>query len=244
MNKKLKTYAGLFIFSILFSFTCAIITPDDNLAPIHINYRGSHYHCDDDLKMSIVPNKTDTTDVVDNAIVANNEQAKYTFTYDVNLEKCTSTSCMDNTIAVANSTTRGELQIKKARLIFPTDSINNWVFIPMIIAILALTAWIVWVFIMALRTVRNIRNGNIFVSQVVKDIMILGKTLTIYFIVSLAVQISIYCYASSQIHLGGYQVVFGIVESRTIFMLGTGLMLLSQIIGMGKDLKEESELTI
>ena len=75
------------------------------------------------------------------------------------------------------------------------------------------------------------------------DLERLGILMTIYFVIVFIGQIYGYIMASG-INIENYQVVFGPISGRAWLIAGTGLMLLSQIFSMGKDLKEDVDLTV
>ena len=112
----------------------------------------------------------------------------------------------------------------------------------MVLAVVYLPA-LIWVISLCIRVMKNIRKGNIFVSQMAVDLERLGILMTIFFVVGFIGQIVGY-FMTCGIQLENYQVVFGPINGRAWLIAGTGLMLLSQIFSMGKDLKEDVDLTV
>ena len=112
-----------------------------------------------------------------------------------------------------------------------------------VIVALVLLIGLIWVIRLIVRVIKNIRKGNIFVSQMAVDLERLGILMTIFFVIGFIVQIVVY-FTACGIHFEDYQVVFGPINRRAWLIAGTGLMLLSQIFSMGKDLKEDVDLTI
>ena len=259
MNKKLKIYSGLFLFSILLVVVFAVFTPTDK-SIVSFHYSPAYsYRTDDVMRMSVERDanplrttKTDTTYQVVTDSLGNIDtvgrsintfsQCSYR-SYTVNLRKLGN----DNTppfICFANSTTKGLIDIEKAKISI-SSSKQNFAVIMVLAVIVAIVYLIglIWVIRLIVRVIRNIRKGNIFVSQMTADLERLGILMTIFFVIGFVAQIVGYFMACG-IHFENYQVVFGPINGRAWLIAGTGLMLLSQIFSMGKDLKEDVDLTV
>ena len=259
MNKKLKFYSGLFLFSILFVVVFAVFTPTDN-SIVAFHYSRAHsYRVDDLMRVSVerdanplVTVKTDTTYQVetdslgniDTIGVSTNYSSFSSYkSYTVNLRKRVSTNTPPF-ICVANSTTKGVIDIEKAKISVSSSKPNIVGKIVLVaIAVIVYLIGLIWVIRLIVRVIRNIRRGNIFVSQMSVDLERLGILMTIFFVVGFIGQIVGY-FMTCDINIENYQVVFGPINGRAWLIAGTGLMLLSQIFSMGKDLKDEQELTV
>lgn len=279
MNKKLKFYSGLFLFSILFVVGFAVFISADRPISFHrkvtttattviTNSMGkndtiissySSHSTNDMMRMSIERNanplrttKTDTTYQVETDSLGNIDtigRAINTFSlcsyrsYTVNLRKLGN----DNTppfICFANSTAKGVIDIEKAKIKIQSSKQSVVVIMVLgVIVALVLLVGLIWVIRLIVRVIRNVRKGNIFVSQMTVDLERLGILMTIYFVIVFIGQIYSYIMASG-INIENYQVVFGPISGRAWLIAGTGLMLLSQIFSMGKDLKEDVDLTV
>lgn len=261
MNKKLKFYSGLFLFSILFVVAFAVFTPTDK-SIVSFHYSPAYsYRTDDMMRMSVeresnplatATTKSDTTyeyitDSLGNSYIASTTVTTtsdyYSRSYTVNLRKRVGTN-IPPFICVANSTTKGVIDIEKAKISVPSTS-NSFVTLMVLVTIAAIVYLIglIWVIRLIVRVIRNVRKGNIFVSQMTVDLERLGILMTIYFVIVFIGQIYGYIMASG-INIENYQVVFGPISGRAWLIAGTGLMLLSQIFSMGKDLKEDVDLTV
>ncbi len=251
MNKKLKFYSGLFLFSILFVVGFAVFTPTDKP-----HYSRLYIHDNVDSMPTVerdanplVTTKSDTTyqvvtdslgeiDTVDVSITRNWRP----MWFDVNLRKRSHTN--SPIIYATNSTTMGLMYIDKAQIHFRTTR-NFFVKMSVLTVVVAIVYLIglIWVIRLIVRVIRNIRKGNIFVSQMTVDLERLGILMTIFFVVRFIWQIYGY-FMTFGIQFDDYQVVFGPINGRAWLIAGTGLMLLSQIFSMGKDLKEDVDLTV
>ena len=102
----------------------------------------------------------------------------------------------------------------------------------------------VWIFWMVFKLIVKIRSGEIFVTKVAKYLETTGYLLSFIYLYELVVSYIITQYFIDNIHLADHSIVF-VDESNSMYLLtGLGLMIISQIILMGKDLKEEQALTI
>ena len=259
MNKKLKFYSGLFLFSILFVVVFAVFTPTDKPVVFRYSRAYSYVNTADDLRMSIeregnplITTRTDTTyevrvDSLGNVdtigVATKSISTSNIRSYTVNLRK-RSIAQTPPFICVANSTTKGVIDIEKAKISISSSN-QNIVVIMIFAAIVAIVylVGLIWVIRLIVRVIRNIRKGNIFVSQMAVDLERLGILMTIFFVVGFIGQIVGY-FMTCGIQLENYQVVFGPINGRAWLIAGTGLMLLSQIFSMGKDLKEDVDLTV
>ena len=262
MNKKIKFYSGLFLFSILFVVVFAVFTPTDK-SVVAVSYSNSTYsptnYNSDVMRLSIergsnplITTQTDTTyevrvdslGKVDTIGVSTKSISSSNIrSYTVNLRK-RGIAQKPPFICVANSTTKGVIDIEKAKISISSSNQNIAVMLGLaiIVAIVYLIG-LIWVIRLIVRVIKNIRKGNIFVSQMAVDLERLGILMTIFFVIGFIGQIVGY-FMACDIQLENYQVVFGPINGRAWLIAGTGLMLLSQIFSMGKDLKEDVDLTV
>ena len=251
MNKKLKIYSGLFLFSILFVVGFAVFTPTDkpHYSRLYIHDNADSMPVVECDANPLVTDKTDTTyqvvtdslgkiDTVDVSITKNWRP----MWFDVNLQKRSRTN--SPLIYATNSTSYGLMYIEKARIFFRTTR-NFFVKMSVLTVVVAIVYLIGLILVIRLivRVIRNIRKGNIFVSQMTVDLERLGILMTLFFVVGFIRQIFTYFMACG-IQFEDYQVVLGPINRHAWLIVGTGLMLLSQIFSMGKDLKEDVDLTV
>lgn len=101
--------------------------------------------------------------------------------------------------------------------------------------------WMLW---LVIKVVRNVRKGEIFVAQFATLLDKLGKLLVAYYVMDFVVKYVFAQYCIHNIHIAGYHVVFRNTTNGMDLFAGLALMIISQIILMGKELKDEQELTI
>lgn len=89
---------------------------------------------------------------------------------------------------------------------------------------------ILWILVIVFKTIRSIRRGEVFVSQVSKYIERSGILLVALYVVDFIGSLVLTMIFADHIHM--------------YLITGFALMIISQIILMGKELKEDQELTI
>lgn len=102
----------------------------------------------------------------------------------------------------------------------------------------------IWVFVLAYKILRSVRRGDVFVSRLSRYMHRIGWILLgVYFYMTIG-SYCWYLYLKSTIHVAQYNIVYHNEASIFLMILGFFLLIVSQIILLGKDLKEEQELTI
>jgi len=136
--------------------------------------------------------------------------------------------------------------MQKVKLETPTtkDKLINF---PMIVAIISgiLTAVVtIWILSLVFKLVRRIRRGEVFVAQVSKYLEITGYLLSSLYLIQWIAAFALTQYCIHNIQLADYYIVY-VNDTNSMYLLtGLALMIISQIILMGKEMKEEQELTI
>lgn len=263
MNKKLKLYFGLFVASVLLCVVFSVNTPGNG--PVYFNKTRSTYTVmsDKTLHMDIWHNapkfnkkaKIDTVyqvvtdsmgniDTVGTSTYSNNSWASRSYT--VNLR------CRNNRTEViglergreSGNLSYGELEIQRAKVEFQVEECPKWIWIFVIPVFVVSVAILAWFIILIFRILRNIYRGNIFVSGVARDIERLGILMSVGFVVLFAGQLLAFFSACQAVAFENYEIVLGPIGHRSWLLAGTGLMFLSEVFRMGKDLKEDSDLTV
>ena len=102
----------------------------------------------------------------------------------------------------------------------------------------------IWILCMVYKLIRSIRKGDIFVAQVSKYLETTGILLTALYLFQWFSSYVFTQYCINNIQLTDYYIVYKNECNSMYILTGLALMIVSQIILMGKDLKEEQELTI
>jgi len=102
----------------------------------------------------------------------------------------------------------------------------------------------IWIVLLIFKFIRKIRKGDVFVSQVSEYLERTGFLLIAYYVVVFIRCIWYAFYMANHVYLAGLHVVFRSHGNWMYIVSGLGLLIISQIIIMGKDLKEDVDLTV
>ena len=103
---------------------------------------------------------------------------------------------------------------------------------------------LIWILCIVFKLIRRIRRGEIFVTGVSHDLEIVGVLLSALYLYQWIVGYLVTQYCIRNIQLADYYIVYRNEADSMYILTGLALMIISQIILMGKDLKEEQDLTI
>ena len=231
MTKKLKIYSTLFIVALI------VLVMSDT---VHYSAMGWSPAPDNKMEFAELPSEFEKRDSIPGGVVSTGVPL---ISYDVNVH---SWGRQDHKALL--STAQGQtykVDMKKIKISIPTSRTGSKV--PLyFIASSAIFAVIVclWILWLVIKLIISIRRGVIFVTKVAKYLEITGILLSLLYLNALIVSYSITQYFIANIHLADHSIVFKNECNSMYLLTGLGLMIISQIILMGKDLKEEQELTI
>lgn len=232
MSKKLKVYCTLFI--------VALVVLGFNNTFQHNAYGWSPAP-DNKMEFEELPSDYMTCDTLADGGTVSYGHPYYT--YEVNVH---SWSRPDHKVLL--STAQGQtykVEMQKIKVGIPTSrAASNY---PMyFVGSAAIVSLIVllWVLYMVIKLIIKIRRGEIFVTKVSKYLEITGFLLAFLYLYNLLISYITTQYFISHIHLADHSIVFKNECNSMYIFTGLALMIISQIILMGKDLKDEQELTI
>ena len=231
MTKKLKIYSTLFVLALI------VLVMSDTF---HYSSMGWSPAPDNKMEFAELPSEFEKRDSIPGGVVSTGVPL---ISYDVNVQ---SWGRPDHKALL--STAQGQtykVDMKKIKISIPTSRTGSKV--PLyFIASSAIFAVIVclWILWLVIKLIISIRRGVIFVTKVAKYLEITGILLSLLYLNALIVSYSITQYFIANIHLADHSIVFKNECNSMYLLTGLGLMIISQIILMGKDLKEEQELTI
>ena len=146
-------------------------------------------------------------------------------------------------LSTANGQTY-DIQLHKVKLQIPeSKSPINLTSISIAIALVAIAVFF-WLLTMVISVVRRIRNGEVFVSDVAKYLEKIGFLLSGIYVAQLIVGYTFIKYLQQQICLANYYIVYENDVNIMYLLTGLALLVISQVILMSKELKEEQDLTI
>ena len=231
MTKKLKIYSTLFVVALI------VFVVGDTF---HYSSMGWSSAPDDKMEFAELPSEFEKRDSIPGGVVSTGVPL---ISYEVNVQ---SWGRADHKALL--STAKGQtykVDMKKIKVSIPSSRVGSQV--PFyFIASSAIFAIIVclWVLWLIIKLITSIRRGEIFVTKVAKYLEITGILLSVLYLNALIVSYGITQYFIANIHLADHSIVFKNECNSMYLLTGLGLMIISQIILMGKDLKEEQELTI
>ena len=231
MTKKLKIYSTLFIVALI------VLVMSDT---VHYSAMGWSPAPDNKMEFAELPSEFEKRDSIPGGVVSTGVPL---ISYEVNVQPW---GRQDHKALL--STAQGQtykVDMQRIKISIPTSRTGSKV--PLyFIASSAIFAVIVclWILWLVIKLIISIRLGVIFVTKVAKYLEITGILLSLLYLNALIVSYSITQYFIANIHLADHSIVFKNECNSMYLLTGLGLMIISQIILMGKDLKEEQELTI
>ena len=237
MNKKLKLYCSLFV-------TVLILFMVFNF--IHVSFPFSYCtYGNEKLEFMDTPGEFyDVFDTVSHDGGHHYYSSVKTVNFDVNVIPKNSDIMKDKDLYSISNNQIHKILLKTVRIVTPSRQAST--FFVILSFALSLVSFIVAVYIIVLvfKIVKRIREGEIFASQVSRFLDIAGKLLVGLYLFQFIVSFVYSMYCINHIHLAQYYVVYKNDANIMLILTGLGLMIISQIILMGKDLKEEQDLTI
>ena len=233
MGKKIKLYTTLFIVAFILNLVFNVF---------HFNFNNSFTsQADEKLEMTDLPDAFCHRDTLSNGSVKWNSA---TVSYSVNVvPKMT----RDDKVLMSHASGDDYMvRMQKVEVVKPWDgkSKDYGTITFIVCGIVFVTVFCVWILWIVFKTIRSIRRGEVFVTEVSHNMEVIGKLLVGYYIISLIIGFLMTQYYIENIHIANYSIVFSNDTDFLYVLTGLGLMILSQIILMGKELKEENELTI
>ena len=232
MNKKLKIYCTLFVVAIIILAVTSTF---------HYNYYTWDSNSEEKLELVESPSEFMSTDTLANGQVVTKRHPY--IGYEVNVEP---RNCPNQKILLSKSDGQTyRVNMKKVNLEVPAS--DAYSYLPMILILSsALIAIIVaiWIVVLVFKLIRNIRKGEIFVTKVSRYLETAGILLSVLYLYTLVSSYITTQYFIQNMHIADYYIVFKNECNGMYILTGLALMMISQIILMGKDLKDEQELTI
>ena len=232
MNKKLKIYCTLFVVAIIILAVTSTF---------HYNYYTWDSNSEEKLELVESPSEFMSTDTLANGQVVTRRHPY--IGYEVNVEP---RNYPNQKILLSKSDGQTyRVNMKKVNLEVPASNLHSY--IPMILilssALVAISVAI-WIVFLVFKLIRNIRKGEIFVTKVSRYLETTGILLSVLYLYTLVISYITTQYFIHNIHIADYYIVFKNECNGMYILTGLALMIISQIILMGKDLKDEQELTI
>ncbi len=239
MNKKLKLYCLLFVIALIWSV----------VSNIRITRMSTSYGYDDTKhdgwSFGQMPDSYVTRDTIhydDNSISTSSSWATIRIPVKV-IHSIGSKNYLQSTVSGKTHL----VELDQVNVLLPAENTSLTVSLFIIWAVTAIV--IIWIIYLAVKIIRSIRKGEIFVTKVAGYLETIGILLSADYVFGGIVASIWYHTFLKNIQLVDYYVLP--LNSTTKgaggglwILTGLGLMIISQIILMGKDLKDEQDLTI
>lgn len=115
-----------------------------------------------------------------------------------------------------------------------TSSVN--MFIGFIVALS-----LVWTFI---TLITSVNRGEIFENQITRYLSRLGVFLIVIYLSDIVYELNLYLHLKSQFAVEGYRLIQYAGHNNMYLYTGLALLAIAQVVKMGKEMKDEQELTI
>ncbi len=138
-----------------------------------------------------------------------------------------------------------QVEMTKVNLGVPINRVQSHIPSILILSTAAVAIIVaIWILVLVFKLIFKIRKGEIFVTKVSKYLETAGILLSFLYLFTLAASYLTTQYFINHIQMADYYIVFKNECDGMYILTGLGLMMISQIILMGKDMKEEQDLTI
>ena len=234
MNHKLRIYCTMLLFVIVVS----VLTSKCNF---NYTYNQTTTVGERSLEVVDIPANFGSTDTTSNGVIS-----RHTVTYEVNVVPNENSKALFSTVGTPSGNQTYKVNMQKVKLEIaasdaPFGNFPMWVYVTVAVVIIGFGIWFLGIVI---TTIRSIRMGEIFISQVAKNIEKIGLILCAIYLVELIASYAITQYLINHIQLAYYAVIYKNECSIMVLIMGLSLAVISQVILRGKDLKEEQDLTI
>ncbi len=234
MNKKLKIYTTLFLVVLIVLL----------VFPVNLHHYSSTYipGSEGKLEYGNIPEQFYERDTIIEADGISTSSKMRTRTYTVNVlpKKPYANTAIISTVGDQAY----KVTMKQITLTLPTAKAKKTPIVIFITSIIISLAMLIWVLCLVIKLIRSIRRGEIFVSNVSKYLETTGILLSVIYIIQFISSYAEALFFMRNIKLAEYDIVFQNNTNSMLIITGLALMIISQIILMGKDLKEEQDLTI
>ena len=136
------------------------------------------------------------------------------------------------------------IEVTAAKFNIPVGQLSNIPLISTVVTAIIYGIAILWVLILAFKAVSSIRKGEIFVSKVARYLELTGIILAAIYMLQFISGYLTTRYYITHMQLAEMEIIYKNTANFMFLITGFALMIISQVILMGKDLKDDQELTI
>ena len=241
MSKKLKIYTSLLICVIVMIFVNIIW----NICPYEYSHTESISSPDERLEFVQEPDSFATHTKNKNGTVSSTYYPTVSFTVDVVPKGRTDSILMSHSFGQDY-----KVIMERVKLEVPLKNNTSPIYrlLAIIIPSIITTIIFIWMLCIGIKIIRNVRRGNVFVTDIANKIEKIGKLYLILCLTGFAVSYATTKYFIHTVHIADYNIVFQIGDYLSDMLINIAValafMVVSQVILMGKELKDEQDLTV
>lgn len=137
------------------------------------------------------------------------------------------------------------MQIERVSIVLDESRFAGYMIWKYAFNVLFIVFWgiVIWVVFLVYKLVRNVSSGDVFVSSFAKYLKLLGKFMVTYFIIVEILGYAFIAYVKSHFSMAYYEMEYPAANVMWLVM-GLALLIISEIITIGKGMKDEQDLTI
>lgn len=230
MKKKLRLYCGLLTLVLVAAIVCSVF---------HVNYSCSTDKEREGLYFGEEPEEFSTIEEIEGGVRRKSKPMMY---IDVNVEARHSPKDFALLSEVDGQVCR--VDMKQVSLAIPADRVTQTK--PFIIAYCSMIPDVLllgWLVVIVFQVLRSVARKEVFVARIAKKLELAGILLVAYWVWAYIRSFILTQIIKEYINMAYYDIKW--FTPDFIFpIMGLALMIVSQIILMGKELQEEQELTI
>ena len=230
MKKKLRLYCGVLAVVLVAAIVCDLV---------HVNYSSSTDKEREELYFGKEPEEFQTTEEIEGGV---RKKSKPTMSIDVNVEARHYPKDFALLSEVDGQVCR--VDMKQVSLAIPADRVTQTK--PFIITYCSAIPNVLllgWLVIIVFQVLRSVARREVFVARIAKKLEMAGILLVAYWVWEYIRSYIVTQILVQYVNMAYYDIKW-FSANFTCLIIGLALMIVSQIILMGKELQEEQELTI
>lgn len=245
MNKKLKIYSAL-LAVVLVGMAVSSIFHFDHFSSTHLD---GDVLTLDSLTEEFAKIDTRETTIVDSVnggldtLTSTSWNVSFKPTFELSVPVRSSRSATDRYLYSRLKGQTCMVEMEQVKLKVPIENVSPDFMIANALFACSTLPLVIWLLIIVLKVIRSVYKGEIFVMQIAKRLETAGWLLVAIWVVDIVTSYFQVKMLQGAVEMAYYDIIW---QPASIYyiLFGLVLMIISQIILKGKDLKDEQELTI
>ena len=230
MKKKLRLYCGVLAVVLVAAIVCDLV---------HVNYSSSTDKEREELYFGKEPDEFSTTEEIEGGV---RRKSKPTMSIDVNVQAHHYPKDYALLSEVDGQVCR--VDMKQVQLVIPADRVTqSKPFIITYCSIIPNVLLLGWLVIIVFQVLRSVARREVFVARIAKKLELAGILLVAFWVWQYIRSYIVTQILVQYVNMAYYDIKW-FTPNFICLIMGLAMMIVSQIILMGKELQEEQELTI